>query len=273
MNVLDITHYQKRYGDHIAVRDLSLSVEAGDIYGFIGHNGAGKTTVIRSIVGAQGVDGGHIEVCGHDVLREPVAAKRLLAYVPDNPDVYTFLTGMQYLTYIADLFEVDTADRTRRITELGERLELMDALNSPIGSYSHGMRQKLVVMSALVHEPKLLVLDEPFVGLDPVASHELKAILHELASRGSAVFFSSHVLEVVEKLCNKVAIIKRGELLAAGPTEQVRGDNSLEDLFLDLVERPGSTDATGNADGATDTDSPTGPTAPTTPNIFPAEEA
>lgn len=251
MSVLDITHYQKCYGDTIAVRDLSLTVEAGDIYGFIGHNGAGKTTLIRSIVGAQGVDGGHIEVCGHDILREPVAAKRLMAYVPDNPDVYDFLTGMQYLTYIADLFEVSPADRTRRIAELGERLELMDALGSPIGSYSHGMRQKLVVMSALVHEPKLLVLDEPFVGLDPVASHELKTILCELASRGSAVFFSSHVLEVVEKLCNKVAIIKQGELLASGPTEQVRGDSSLEDLFLELVERPGNTDRPASASETT----------------------
>ena len=234
--VLDIAHYEKHYGEHVAVRDLSLAVEAGDIYGFIGHNGAGKTTLIRSIVGAQSVDGGAIRICGHDVAADPVAAKRLLAYVPDNPDVYEFMTGMQYLTYMADIFEVPAAARRERISALAERLELTDALGDAIGTYSHGMRQKLVLIGALIHEPKLLVLDEPFVGLDPVASHELKAILHELAERGAAVFFSSHVLEVVEKLCNKVAITRKGELLAAGPTEQVRGDSSLEDVFLGLVE-------------------------------------
>ena len=234
--VLDIAHYEKRYGEHVAVHGLSLAVEAGDIYGFIGHNGAGKTTLIRSIVGAQSIDGGTIRICGHDVATAPVDAKRLLAYVPDNPDVYEFMTGMQYLTYMADIFEVPATARRERISALAERLELTDALGDVIGTYSHGMRQKLVLIGALIHEPKLLVLDEPFVGLDPVASHELKAILHELAERGGAVFFSSHVLEVVEKLCNKVAIIRRGELLAAGPTEQVRGNSSLEDVFLGLVE-------------------------------------
>lgn len=235
--VLEIAGYEKHYGGKIAVRDLSLTVEPGDIYGFIGHNGAGKTTLIRSIVGAQGIDGGSIRICGHDVAREPVAAKRLLAYVPDNPDVYEFMTGMQYLTYMADIFEVPAGTRRERISELAERLELIDALGDVIGAYSHGMRQKLVLIGALIHGPKLLVLDEPFVGLDPLASHELKAILHELAARSGAVFFSSHVLEVVEKLCNKVAIIRKGELLAAGPTEQVRGDSSLEDVFLGLVEK------------------------------------
>ena len=234
--VLDIAHYEKHYGEHVAVRDLSLAVGAGDIYGFIGHNGAGKTTLIRSVVGAQGIDGGTIRICGHDVTADPVSAKRLLAYVPDNPDIYGFMTGIQYLTYMADVFEVPVSARREYIATLSERLELTDALDDVIGTYSHGMRQKLVLIGALIHEPKLLVLDEPFVGLDPVASHELKAILHELAERGSAVFFSSHVLEVVEKLCNKVAIIRRGELLAAGPTEQVRGDSSLEDVFLGLVE-------------------------------------
>ena len=234
--VLDIAHYEKRYGEHVAVHDLSLAMEAGDIYGFIGHNGAGKTTLIRSIVGAQGIDGGTVRICGHDVATEPVAAKRLLAYVPDNPDVYEFMTGMQYLTYMADIFEMPATARRERIAALAERLELTDALGDAIGTYSHGMRQKLVLIGALIHEPKLLVLDEPFVGLDPVASHELKTILHELAERGGAVFFSSHVLEVVEKLCNKVAIIRRGELLSAGPTEQMRGDSSLEDVFLGLVE-------------------------------------
>ena len=234
--VLEICGYAKRYGDRIAVRDLSLAVESGDIFGFIGHNGAGKTTLIRSVVGAQDIDAGRIRICGHDVASEPVAAKRLMAYVPDNPDVYEFMTGMQYLVYMADLFEVPAAARRERIAALAERLGLDDALGDAIATYSHGMRQKLVLIGALVHDPRLLVLDEPFVGLDPVATHELKAILHELAEDGAAVFFSSHVLEVVERLCSKVAIIRRGELLASGPTEQVRGDGSLEDVFLGLVE-------------------------------------
>lgn len=202
MSILSVRNFQKRYGDKIAVRDLSLTVEAGDIYGFIGHNGAGKTTLIRSIVGAQSFEGGAIEVCGHDVMRDAIAAKR-----------------------------------ARRIEELSHRLDLADALADPIASYSHGMRQKLVIIGALVHSPRLLVLDEPFVGLDPVASHELKLILHEHARAGAAVFFSSHVLEVVEKLCNKLTIIRAGEVLAQGTTEQVRGDNALEDVFLELVEQ------------------------------------
>ena len=235
--ILEVAHYQKRYGNKVAVRDLSLAVEAGDIYGFIGHNGAGKTTLIRSIVGVQGIDGGTIRVCGADVAKNPLEAKRLIAYVPDNPNVYEFMTGLQYLSYIADIFDVDATTRQRRIGELAERLDLTAALGDPVGTYSHGMRQKLVLMSAFVHEPRLLVLDEPFVGLDPVASHELKRMLHELAERGSAVFFSSHVLEVVEKLCNKVAIIRAGELMAAGPTNEVRGNESLEEIFLDLVEK------------------------------------
>lgn len=239
MDILNVSHYQKRYGDTVAVRDLSLAVEPGDIYGFIGHNGAGKTTLIRSIVGAQGIDAGSIEICGHNILTDPIAAKQQIAYVPDNPDIYEFMTGLQYLTYLADIFQVPEADRTPRITALAGRLEIADDLGSPVSSYSHGMRQKLVLIGALIHEPQLLVLDEPFVGLDPVASHELKKILHEIAAHGGAVFFSSHVLEVVEKLCNKVAIIRHGELLAAGTTEEVRGDSSLEDLFLELVEREG----------------------------------
>lgn len=237
MSILSVRNFQKRYGDKIAVLDLSLTVEAGDIYGFIGHNGAGKTTLIRSIVGAQSFEGGVIEVCGHDVMRDAIAAKRALAYVPDNPDIYEFMTGMQYLAYLADIFEVPADQRARRIEELSHRLDLSDALADPIASYSHGMRQKLVIIGALVHSPRLLVLDEPFVGLDPVASHELKLILHEHARAGAAVFFSSHVLEVVEKLCNKLTIIRAGEVLAQGTTEQVRGDNALEDVFLELVEQ------------------------------------
>lgn len=235
--ILEVSHYQKRYGDKVAVHDLSLTVEAGDIFGFIGHNGAGKTTLIRSIVGVQTIDAGNIRICGVDVATDPVAAKGLIAYVPDNPDVYEFMTGSQYLCYLADIFRVPADVRTKRIATLAERLGIAEALPDPVGTYSHGMRQKLVVIGALIHEPRLLVLDEPFVGLDPVASHELKKILHEFAAGGSAVFFSSHVLEVVEKLCNKVAIIRRGELIAAGTTDEVRGDESLEDVFLDLVDQ------------------------------------
>ena len=236
LSVLEVSHYRKEYGDHIAVRDLSLSVAPGEICGFIGHNGAGKTTLIRSVVGAQPPTSGAVRVCGHDVWRDAIAAKRLMAYVPDNPDIYTFMTGIQYLTFMADVFEVPRDVREERITSLAGRLGILDDLASPIGSYSHGMRQKLVVIGALLHKPKLLILDEPFVGLDPVASHELKEILHEHAARGGAVFFSSHVLEVVEKLCNKVAIIRKGELVRAGTTDEVRGDDSLEDVFLELAE-------------------------------------
>ena len=236
MDILAVTGYQKRYGDKVAVRDLSLTVQAGDIYGFIGHNGAGKTTLIRSIVGAQGIDGGTIAVCGHNVTTEPTEAKRMLSYVPDNPDIYEFMTGMQYLMYLGDIYSVPADAREQRITTYAERLGITDALGDLVSSYSHGMKQKLVIIGALLHDPKLLILDEPFVGLDPVASHELKLILHELAQAGGAVFFSSHVLEVVEKLCNKVMIIRGGEVLAQGTTEQVRGDSSLEDVFLELVE-------------------------------------
>lgn len=234
--VLDVSRYRKEYQGRAAVRDLSLSVAPGEICGFIGHNGAGKTTLIRSIVGAQPPTSGTVRVCGHDVWREPVAAKRLMAYVPDNPDVYDFLTGMQYLDLIADVFGVGTEDRRRRTGELACRLELEGALGDPISSYSHGMRQKLVLVGALLHDPVLLVLDEPFVGLDPSASHELKDILRERADAGGAVFFSSHVLEVVERLCDTVAVIRRGELVASGPTDEVRGSESLEDVFRELVD-------------------------------------
>lgn len=234
--VLDVSHYRKEYRGKVAVRDLSLSVAPGEICGFIGHNGAGKTTLIRSVVGAQPPTSGEVRVCGTDVWREPVAAKRLMAYVPDNPDVYDFLTGAQYLDLIADVFGVGTEERRRRAGELAGRLELSDALGDPVSSYSHGMRQKLVLVGALLHDPALLVLDEPFVGLDPSASHELKAILRERAEAGGAVFFSSHVLEVVERLCDTVAVIRRGELVASRPTDEVRGSDSLEDVFLELVE-------------------------------------
>ena len=235
-NVLEVRHFRKSYRDKVAVRDLSLSVAPGEICGFIGHNGAGKTTLIRSVVGAQPPTSGEVRVCGIDVWREPVAAKRRMAYVPDNPDVYDFLTGVQYLDLIADVFGVGTEERRRRADELAGRLELSDALGDPVSAYSHGMRQKLVLVGALLHDPALLVLDEPFVGLDPSASHELKAILRERAEDGGAVFFSSHVLEVVERLCDTVAVIRRGELVASGPTDEVRGSDSLEDVFLELVD-------------------------------------
>lgn len=234
--ILEVEHFTRRYGDKVAVRDVSLTVEAGDILGFIGHNGAGKTTLIRSVVGAQPASGGQVRVCGADVAREPVAAKRRLAYVPDNPDVYEFMTGIQYLDFMADVFGVDAATRHARIAELAERLELTSALGDLAGSYSHGMRQKLVLVGALLHDPDLLVLDEPFVGLDPAASHELKTLLRERAEAGGAVLFSSHVLEVVERLCDRVAVIRAGELVALGPTDEVCGSESLEDVFLELVE-------------------------------------
>lgn len=233
--VLEVSHFRKEYRGKVAVRDLSLAVAPGEICGFIGHNGAGKTTLIRSVVGAQPPTSGTVRVCGMDVWADPVAAKRQMAYVPDNPDVYDFLTGMQYLDLIADVFGVSGPDRRRRVGELAGRLELEGALGDPVSAYSHGMRQKLVLTGALLHDPALLVLDEPFVGLDPSASHELKAILRERADAGGAVFFSSHVLEVVERLCDTVAVIRAGELVASGPTDEVRGSDSLEDVFLELV--------------------------------------
>ena len=236
--VLAIEHFTKRYGEKVAVRDLTLEVAAGDIYGFIGRNGAGKTTLIRSIVGAQPPTAGSVRVCGVDVWREPVRAKQLMAYVPDNPDIYDFLTGRQYLDLVADVFGVGADERRSRVGQLAERLEITGALGDLVSGYSHGMRQKLVLIGALLHDPALLVLDEPFVGLDPAASHELKELLHERATAGGAVFFSSHVLEVVEKLCNKVAVIRAGEIVAAGPTDQVRGNASLEDVFLELSGDP-----------------------------------
>ena len=242
-SVLNVQHFTKKYGSKVAVNDLTLDVLPGDIYGFIGHNGAGKTTLIKCIVGAQPFEGGEIYVDGKNVVNDSITTKRLIAYVPDNPDIYEFMSGIKYLNYVADIFGVPAQDRVERITVLANRLGITDSLANPISSFSHGMKQKLVLVSALLHEPKLLVLDEPFVGLDPAASFELKKILHELASRGSAVFFSSHVLEVVEKLCNKIAIIREGKLLAAGETEEIRGNSSLEEVFLGMeVGAPGVTD-------------------------------
>lgn len=265
--VLNVQHFTKKYGSKVAVNDLTLDVLPGDIYGFIGHNGAGKTTLIKCIVGAQPFEGGEIYVDGKNVVNDPIATKQLIAYVPDNPDIYEFMSGIKYLNYVADIFGVPAQDRVERITVLANRLGITDSLANPISSFSHGMKQKLVLVSALLHEPKLLVLDEPFVGLDPAASFELKKMLHELASRGSAVFFSSHVLEVVEKLCNKIAIIREGKLLAAGETEEIRGNSSLEEVFLGMeVGAPGVTDElAADMAAAEKTEAPAAPTAPSVP--------
>ena len=268
--VLNVQHFTKKYGSKVAVNDLTLDVLPGDIYGFIGHNGAGKTTLIKCIVGAQPFEGGEIYVDGKNVVNDSIATKQLIAYVPDNPDIYEFMSGIKYLNYVADIFGVPAQDRVERITVLANRLGITDSLANPISSFSHGMKQKLVLVSALLHEPKLLVLDEPFVGLDPAASFELKKMLHELASRGSAVFFSSHVLEVVEKLCNKIAIIREGKLLAAGETEEIRGNSSLEEVFLGMeVGAPGVTDELAAdmaaAEKTTASEAPATPTAPSVP--------
>ena len=267
--VLNVQHFTKKYGSKVAVNDLTLDVLPGDIYGFIGHNGAGKTTLIKCIVGAQPFEGGEIYVDGKNVVNDPIATKQLIAYVPDNPDIYEFMSGIKYLNYVADIFGVPAQDRVERITVLANRLGITDSLANPISSFSHGMKQKLVLVSALLHEPKLLVLDEPFVGLDPAASFELKKMLHELASRGSAVFFSSHVLEVVEKLCNKIAIIREGKLLAAGETEEIRGNSSLEEVFLGMeVGAPGVTDELAADMAASEKTTASGaPAAPTAPSV------
>lgn len=236
--MLEIRNFSKTYkGGKRAVSDLSLTVEPGSIVGFIGHNGAGKTTTIRAIAGVLDFDEGDIFVCGHSVRKEPIECKKMLAYVPDNPDLYDYLTGMQYLNFVADVYGVGADARQARTREYGELFGLIDKLGDVIGSFSHGMKQKLALMGALIHDPKLLILDEPFVGLDPVAAHAFKEQMHALCERGGAVFFSTHVLDVAEKLCDKVAIIKDGRLAAFGETDAVRGDGSLEELFLELIEQ------------------------------------
>lgn len=232
--VLVIRNLTKAYaGGKKAVDDLNLIVNAGDIYGFIGHNGAGKTTTIRAVVGIMEYDSGEILIDGHLVNKEPVLCKTISAYIPDNPDLYEYLTGIQYLNYICDIYQVSKSLRKERINKYGDLLALTGNLGDLISSYSHGMKQKLAIISAFIHEPKLLVLDEPFVGLDPQAAFNLKTMMRELCQQGSAIFFSTHVLEVAEKLCNKIAIIKAGKLIASGKTEDVRGDSSLEEVFLE----------------------------------------
>lgn len=234
--ILKIQNLSKIYpGSKVAVDTLNLTVNAGDIYGFIGHNGAGKTTTIRSVVGVMEFEKGEIWIDGHSVRKEPVLCKSVTAYIPDNPDLYEYLTGIQFLNYIADMFGVSGQLRKERIQKYSDLLELTKALGDLISSYSHGMKQKLAIISAFIHQPKLLVLDEPFVGLDPQAAFNLKTMIHELCKSGSAIFFSTHVLEVAEKLCTKIAIIKAGKLIASGMTQDVLGDSSLEEVFLEVA--------------------------------------
>ena len=232
--MLVIKHLTKTYGEKKAVDDLSLHILPGEIYGFIGHNGAGKTTTLKACFSILQFDSGDITIGGISVKENPVACKQNLAYIPDNPDLYEFMTGIQYLNFISDIFSVGAADRKYRIRHFADAFELTADLAQPISAYSHGMKQKLAIISALVHEPKLVIMDEPFVGLDPKASHLLKSIMRDLCSRGSAIFFSTHVLEVAEKLCDKVAIIKGGKLIKSGTMEEVKGDASLEEVFLEL---------------------------------------
>ena len=234
--MLQIQHLTKTYGDKTAVNDLSLHILPGEIYGFIGHNGAGKTTTLKSVAGILGFDSGDILVCGVSVRKEPIACKQRLAYIPDNPDLYDFMTGIQYLNFIADIFGVDAAKRQERIQKYGNLFELTSDLAAPISAYSHGMKQKLAIVSAWLHDPQLILMDEPFVGLDPKAAHTLKGMMREVCDAGGAIFFSTHVLEVAEKLCDKVAIIKGGRLIRSGTMEEVKGDDSLEDVFLELEE-------------------------------------
>ena len=234
--MLTIDHLTKTYGDKKAVDDLTLHIAPGEIYGFIGHNGAGKTTTLKACAGILPFDAGEIRVAGVDMKTRPLDGKRLLAYLPDNPDLYDYLSGIQYLNFIADVFGVDKDTRAERIRELADRFSLTEDLAQPISAYSHGMKQKLVVISALIHDPKLIIMDEPFVGLDPKASHLLKEMMRAHCDRGGAIFFSTHVLEVAEKLCDKVAIIRQGKLVASGTMDEVKGNASLEDVFLELEE-------------------------------------
>ena len=234
--MLRIEHLTKIYGDKKAVDDLSLHIRPGEIYGFIGHNGAGKTTTLKSCCGILQYDSGEITVDGFSMKRDPIACKGKIAYIPDNPDLYEFMTGIQFLNFVADIFSVSAADRKSRIEKYASLFEITGDLNQPISAYSHGMKQKLAIISALLHEPKLIMMDEPFVGLDPKASHLLKEMMKDMCAKGCAIFFSTHVLEVAEKLCDKVAIIKGGKLIRSGTMEEVKGDTSLEDVFLELEE-------------------------------------
>jgi len=234
--MLNIQHLTKTYGEKKAVDDLSLHIAPGEIYGFIGHNGAGKTTTLKSVVGILRFDSGSITIDGTSIKDDPIACKAKMAYIPDNPDLYEFMTGLKYLNFIADIFKVSKEDREVRIKKYADVFELSNDLTQPIASYSHGMKQKLAIIAAWIHNPKLIIMDEPFVGLDPKAAHLLKGMMREVCDNGGAIFFSTHVLEVAEKLCDKVAIIKAGKLIRSGTMEEVKGDDSLEDVFLELEE-------------------------------------
>ncbi len=232
--MLRIEHLTKKYDQYKAVDDLSLHIEKGTIYGFIGHNGAGKTTTLKSVVGILPFDEGEIWVDGVSIQKNPLECKKKMAYIPDNPDLYEYLSGVQYLNFVADVYKVSQADREQRIKKYADMLELTDDLAQPISAYSHGMKQKLAVIAAFIHEPQLMIMDEPFVGLDPKASHLLKQMMRDLCDRGGAIFFSTHVLEVAEKLCDKIAIIKNGKLVISGRTQDVTQNDTLEDVFLEL---------------------------------------
>lgn len=234
--MLEIKNVSKSYnGTSFANKEISLTIQPGDIYGFIGHNGAGKTTLLRSIAGIIDFDSGDITANGLSIKKNPIEFKRMIAYIPDNPDIYESLTGIQYLDFIADVFEIKADKRIELINKYAEMFEMKDVLGNPVSSYSHGMKQKIVIMSALIHEPKILLLDEPFVGLDPKASFLLKEVFHSLCEKGSMIFFSTHVLDVAEKLCNHVAIIKQGEIIANGKTQDIIQNQSLEHIFLELT--------------------------------------
>lgn len=234
--MLKIEHLTKTYGEKKAVDDLSLHIHAGEIYGFIGHNGAGKTTTLKSVAGILQFDGGEILVDGKSVRTQPLECKKMIAYIPDNPDLYEYMTGIKYLNFIADIFGVSAQARQERIRKYADLFELTADLAQPIAAYSHGMKQKLAIISAWLHEPKLIIMDEPFVGLDPKAAHILKGMMRELCSAGGAIFFSTHVLEVAEKLCDRVAILRKGQLVREGAMEEVRGDDTLEEVFLELED-------------------------------------
>ena len=234
--MLNIQHFTKTYGEKRAVDDLSLHIAPGEIYGFIGHNGAGKTTTLKAAVGILQFDAGDIFIGGRSIRTDPLGCKRQLAYIPDNPDLYDFMSGIQYLNFIADVFGIPAAERWARIEPYADAFELTGDLAQPISAYSHGMKQKLAIIAAWIHDPKLIIMDEPFVGLDPKAAHLLKGMMRELCDVGGAIFFSTHVLEVAEKLCDKVAIIKSGRLIRSGTMEEVKGDDSLEDVFLELED-------------------------------------
>ncbi len=239
--MLKICNLTKKYDDTLAVDNLSLNINPGELFGFIGHNGAGKTTTIKACCGIHPFDSGEILINGISIADKPIDAKKNIAYIPDNPDLYDFLTGIKYLNFIADVYKISSADRKVEIEKYAELFDMKKNLNDLISSYSHGMKQKLALISAFIHHPKLLILDEPFVGLDPKASHTLKLEMRKLCDEGGAIFFSTHVLDVAEKICDKIAIIKNGKLVVCGTTKEVKGNSSLEDVFLELEDKNAET--------------------------------